>query len=97
MIDQILAMLNAMPEGERAHLMAADAHSVQLRVAAPLSPGERDALRRRLEALLVRPVTLDVEVDPALLAGLEIHFGHSILRNTWRDRLAAAERALVKA
>jgi F-type H+-transporting ATPase subunit b len=96
MIDQLLTMLEQRPESERARLLSTAA-TVEVLSAAPLTTDQSEALRRRLESFFGQSLRVQVREDPSLLAGLELHFPHSALRNTWRDRLVEAERLLGQA
>ncbi|HYD66490.1 MAG TPA: hypothetical protein VED21_13485, partial [Azospirillum sp.] len=50
----------------------------------------------RLEAALGRPVALTLEEDPGLIAGVELHFPHTILRHSWKQALAEAMEELAR-
>ncbi|MBY6088753.1 F0F1 ATP synthase subunit delta [Maritimibacter alkaliphilus] len=89
-LDGLISALDALPGPSRARIGTEG--PVVLRAAQPLSEPEQAEARARLTAALGRPVELRVETDPALVAGLELHTPHAIVRNTFRadlDRIAA--------
>lgn len=64
--------------------------------AAPLDEGALTDARTRLETALGRPVALDAGADPGLIAGVELHFPHSVLRHSWKQALAEAMEELTR-
>ncbi len=72
--------------------LATDGHSLQLTAARELTEDERKACQEALGRALSRKVEIDVVVDPALVAGLELRGAHAEIRNSFRadlDRLEA--------
>lgn len=67
---------------------------VVVRSPQPLSPEERAKLRARLKEALEREVTLEEEVAPELLAGVELVIGGKRLDASVRGRLARLRQAL---
>jgi F-type H+-transporting ATPase subunit b len=60
--------------------------------AAPADRRRARTARTRLAEVLGRKVTLDIETDPELIAGLELDAPHAIVRNHFRadlDRIKA--------
>ena len=55
--------------------------------AAPLTDAETAECRRRIAAALGTDIPLRFRVDPALLAGVELHGPHTIVRASWRGDL----------
>jgi F-type H+-transporting ATPase subunit b len=92
-IDGLAESVSALPAAIRAD-MGADGVPITLKAARALTADEAKACRERLsQAFGGRPVELAVEVDPALIAGLEIDMPHAVVRNSFRadlDRIAAA-------
>jgi F-type H+-transporting ATPase subunit b len=92
-VDGLAESLSGLPETIRAGI-GAGGTPIRLKAARPLAAGEMQVCRDRLsQALGGRPVELAVEVDPALIAGLEIDTPHAVVRNSFRedlDRIAAA-------
>ncbi|MGE0224821.1 MAG: F0F1 ATP synthase subunit delta [Acetobacteraceae bacterium] len=90
-IDGLAAALAVLPATTQAGI-GADGAPVRLKAARALSDAEAEACRMALGRVLGRRVTLAVEVDPALIAGLEIETPHAVVRNSFRadlDRIAA--------
>ncbi len=94
--DRLVAQLQALGEPERRELVGqlADGVGMQLVTAEPLEPTARDAFQKQLQALLGADTTVAFAEDPALIAGAELHFPHTILRYSWRDSLAEIEAEL---
>ncbi len=61
---------------------------VQLRTPRPLTPQEEADCRRALETGFGRPLAFSVEIDPGLIAGLELENRHTAIRNSLRADLA---------
>jgi len=53
-----------------------------------LTPSELATCRIELARVLGRELSIDVIVDGALIAGLELEASHAIVRNSLRDDLA---------
>jgi F0F1-type ATP synthase membrane subunit b/b' len=94
--DRLVARLQALGEPERRELVGqlADGAGMQLVTAGPLEPAARDAFQKQLQALLGADTSVAFAEDPALIAGAELHFPHTILRHSWRDSLAEIEAEL---
>ena len=75
-----------MPESARAQIGAQGAPLV-LKAARPLTPGEAETCRKAISEALGREVMLKVQVDPALIAGLELEAAHAEVRNNFRADL----------
>ena len=93
-IDGIATGLAKLPEGTRASL-GADGASVRLTAARAVTPEEVEACRKALAGVLGHPVLLEVSVDPALIAGLELEAPHAIVRNSFRADLVRLKSELV--
>jgi len=68
----------------------------RVRSAAPLSDGERGALRERLGRRLGKTVLLDSEVDPGLLGGFVAEVGSRVLDMSIAGQLAALRERIIK-
>jgi F-type H+-transporting ATPase subunit delta len=55
--------------------------------AAPLSQAERDAVRDRLATLTGDRVEMELQVDPALLGGIQVRIGDRLIDGSVRGRL----------
>ncbi|ANB72704.1 ATP synthase F0 subunit B [Paraburkholderia phytofirmans OLGA172] len=93
-IDGLADAIAQLPEPVRAQL---GANGVALTLAAPhaLSPQELEHCRTVLAACLNRAVSLEVEVDPQLIAGLELRAAHAVVRNNFGADLAQIRAALL--
>ncbi|WP_454918885.1 F0F1 ATP synthase subunit delta [Xanthobacter sediminis] len=85
-IADLAAGVAALPEASRDSLAAGDG-PLHLKAPRALTDEETQALTDRLAAALGRTVTLAVEVDPSLIAGLELDAPHAVVRNTFRADL----------
>ena len=88
-LDGICQAIGAMRRDERGRLLnGANGAAVRVVTARPLAASDRAQCQARLAALLGKETPLAFADDPQLLAGIELHFPNSILRNTWRETLA---------
>jgi F-type H+-transporting ATPase subunit b len=88
-IDGLAKVLAELPETERTAIAA----TAPLSITAPrsMTAEEMQACTAKLSQSLGKPVTLDVAVEPDLIAGLEIDTAHALVRNSFRadlDRIA---------
>lgn len=65
-----------------------------VRSAAELTDAQRDRLTEVLTRIYGHPVSIQLDVDPALLGGLSISVGDEVIDGTLASRLAAAENQL---
>ncbi len=93
-IDGIATGLAKLPEGTRASL-GADGTSVHLTAARAVTPEEVEACRKAIAEVLGHPVLVEVSVEPALIAGLELEAPHAIVRNSFRADLVRLKSGLV--
>lgn len=68
---------------------------VHVSAARAMNGDERELLSHRLEEVLGRKVTLDIDVDESLIAGLELDAPHAIVRNHFRADLDRIKAELV--
>jgi F-type H+-transporting ATPase subunit b len=61
---------------------------VRLKTPRALTAKEEDECRRAIETGFGRPLVFSVEIDPALIAGLELENRHTAIRNSLRADLA---------
>lgn len=66
----------------------------EVTVARPLSAEQADRLRHALTKQVGREITLQVNVDPAVLGGVRVKLGDEVIEGTVAGRLQAAERQL---
>jgi ATP synthase F0 subunit b len=97
-LERALAKLQSLSEPERRELIThlADGEAVRVTTARPLEPAASEAFRQKLEGLLGPGTIVQFDDDPALIAGAELHFPHTILRHSWRDSLREIEVELLK-
>jgi len=69
-------------------------NSVEMVTATPLAANERERARQQVEAALNAKLELEVRVDPALIAGIELHSRQAVLRNSWQNDLGTIREAL---
>lgn len=93
LLDGVLTELEAMPAAERERLTGAQAARAEISIVLPdlPTPSDLDLAQRRLATALGGSPVVNVRVDPALVAGVEVRFPYAILRRNWRDGLQAAQ------
>lgn len=65
--------------------------------AVPLSPEETKAIAQRLSAMTGRKVTVEVDIDPAIIGGIVARIGDQLIDASVRGRLQALKRRLAPA
>jgi len=95
-LDRAIDYLEAMTPSERAALknQLDSEHSLYIMTALPLDNAEQTKWRNRLLGLLSVQTNIEFSQDDELIAGVEIHFPHSILRFNWQDTLNGLQRNL---
>jgi F-type H+-transporting ATPase subunit b len=101
-VDAFLAGLReqveALPPQERAAVAhAADGDGVEIVTAAPLSPDTAERVRHAVSDALEGKPALVFRTDPAVIAGIELHSRHAIIRNSWRNDLERIREELNRA
>jgi len=89
-LEGLAAGIAGLPEATRGEI-GADGRSVHLIAPRTLTEAEQEAARTALATALDRDVQLAIDTDPALIAGLELHTDHAVVRNSLRadlDRIA---------
>ncbi len=66
----------------------------EVTVAVPLTADQAERLRAALSRQVGREVTLQVDIDPAVIGGVRVRLGDEVIEGTVAGRLAAAERQL---
>ena len=92
-IDQFLGSLPTDELEELRHQIAQGA-APQVVTASPLEQGEKQRWFEMLAGLLGSEAEIRFETDDALIAGAELHIRNVVMRFSWRDKLAAARKAL---
>jgi len=92
LLQQALDDLAKLDPADRAGLLSGGTERREILVlsATALAPAVAAECRSRLQDLFGVDVVIKLQQDPDLIAGVELHFPHSILRHNWRDGLAEA-------
>jgi F-type H+-transporting ATPase subunit b len=93
-LDGIATGLAKLPEETRASIGSED-QPIRLTAARPVTPEEEGACRRTLASVFGRPVTIEISVDPTLIAGIELEGPQAIVRNSFRADLILLKSKLV--
>jgi F-type H+-transporting ATPase subunit b len=93
-IEGIATGLAELPEGTRASV-GSDGSSIRLTAARAVTPQEVETCRAALARVLGHPVLVEVTVEPALIAGIELETPHAIVRNSFRADLIRLKSGLV--
>ncbi len=88
-IDAVIDELSRAAAAQRERVVA------EIKVAAPLEPGQHDRLVAALSTMTGRQVRLNVAVDPTVLGGVYVAIGDDIIDGTIATRLAQARRAML--
>lgn len=93
-VDGLVDGIAQLPAEVRAELGAT---GVVLSLAAPRALGsqEEESCRAALAACVGRPVAVQIEIDPSLIAGLELTAAHAAVRNSFKADLVQIKAALL--
>ena len=86
--DEVVRDLAALAVSRRGEVVA------HVRAAADLTDAQQDRLTELLTRIYGHPVSLQLDVDPALLGGLTIAVGDEVIDGSLASKLAAAETHL---
>jgi F-type H+-transporting ATPase subunit b len=86
-IEGLAGALAKLPPETRARF-GANGQPVRLAAPRPLSQAEQAACERAVAEALGRPIEIRTEVDPTLIAGLELEDRHACVRNSFKADLA---------
>ncbi|WP_424140105.1 F0F1 ATP synthase subunit delta [Roseomonas chloroacetimidivorans] len=95
MLDALAQELTALSAEARRDLMAGS--PVTVATAAALSADEQASWQKRLTEILGGDAQLVFRHDPSLIAGVELHGPHTLLRRNWRSDLERLARSLTLA
>lgn len=87
-LDALADRMQALPQQTRDLVAAAGSGGFEVVTAAPLDNAQQEQCRKSLESILGAQAAIAFRCDPGLIAGIEIHGGAIVLRNSWRDDLA---------
>jgi F-type H+-transporting ATPase subunit b len=93
-IDGLARELAALPEATRAQLTGDD-EPVRLIVPRALTDDELATCQTAFTQALSHPLRVQVTVDPAVIAGLELEAPHTLVRNSFRHDLACLKAELL--
>ena len=93
-IDGLARELAALPEATRTQLCGND-EAVHLIVPRALTTDELAACQAAITQALGHPLQVQVTVDPAVIAGLELEAPHALVRNSFRHDLAGLKTELL--
>jgi F-type H+-transporting ATPase subunit b len=95
LLDQALQAVESMGGVREAMDRVTGPAQVQVVTAVPVEPARRDAIATRLHRTLGDALEVTFADDPQLVAGAEIHLPTAVVRQSWREQLALAQRELV--
>lgn len=96
-LDRALARLAELPPAQRRALWRGPSDGeVRAVTASRLDEAARGRLREALARLVGEAPALAFEEEPALVAGVELHFPRQVLRFSWRDALAEAREEMAR-
>ena len=93
-IAGIATGLAKLPEQSRASVCA-DGKPIRLTAACALTPEEAGACRKTLADVFGHPVAVEMSVDPALIAGIELKAPQAVVSNSFRADLIRLKSELV--
>jgi len=93
-IDGVAAGVATLPAETKASFGAAG-EPIRLTAARAVTPEQEAACRESLGKVLGRPVAVEISVDPALIAGIELAAPEASVRNSFRADLARLKSELV--
>lgn len=86
-LDWLLREIRNLPDPVR-NAVAANGVALETISATPIEPADQERYRTLIgSAFGIRP-QISFKVDPALIAGLELHGPHLVINNSWRADLA---------
>lgn len=93
-IDGLASELAKLPESTRAQLTGED-NAVQLIAPRMLTDTELAACRTAFAQALGHELQIQITVDPAVIAGLELEAPHALVHNSFRHDLASLKTELL--
>jgi F-type H+-transporting ATPase subunit b len=85
------------PQERAALVRSPEGEGVEIVTAAPLSPDATERVGRAVREALGGKATLAFRNDPAVIAGIELHSRHAVVRNSWRNDLEHIREELNRA
>ena len=95
-LDGLCQELRALSSEERESFTSVTAvdHAIEVVTATPLSKEEIKHVRDALKAAVGSEPPFEFRIDPALIAGIELHSRNTIVRNSWRADLDRIRKEL---
>lgn len=84
----------ALPPQERTAFMATEADSIEIVTASPLNAEEAERIRSAIEEAFAGRRAFAFRSDPAVIAGIELHSRHAVIRNSWQGDLERIHKEL---
>ncbi|MCB1485502.1 MAG: F0F1 ATP synthase subunit delta [Hyphomicrobiaceae bacterium] len=97
-LDRVMTALEGLSEVDRQrlqHEVEANGCRAKVTTARPIDSAARKTWETRLASATGQAIGLDFEVDPDILGGAALHFGHMLVSATWLDQLREGETALL--
>ena len=69
---------------------------VVLETAAPLEETEKKYLTKKLQVKTGKNITLKVKINPALLGGVMIRIGDTLIDNSFKNKLDLLKQSLIR-
>jgi F-type H+-transporting ATPase subunit b len=86
--------VRALPPRERRSFMPTEADSIDIVTASPLSAEETERIERAIAEAFAGKRAFAFRSDPAVIAGIELHSRHGVIRNSWQSDLERIGREL---
>jgi len=85
-LDWLLQEIQNLPDPVR-NAVAANGVTLEAISAAPIEPADQERYRTLIGSAFGVRTQINFKVDPALIAGLELHGPHLVINNSWRADL----------
>lgn len=79
--------VRALPPRERTAFMPTEADSIEIVTASPLSAEEAERIASAIAQVFAGKPAFAFRSDPAVIAGIELHSRHAVIRNSWQGDL----------
>jgi F-type H+-transporting ATPase subunit b len=79
--------VRALPPRERSAFMPREVDSIEIVTPSPLSAEEVERIRSAIAEAFADKPAFAFRSDPAVIAGIELHSRHAVIRNSWRSDL----------
>ena len=86
--------VRALPPRERTALTSTQADAIEIVTASPLSADHAERISSAIAEALSGKRAFAFRSDPAVIAGIELHSRHAVIRNSWQGDLERIRREL---